>query len=225
MKGIVFSFKRRDNNRLSNNFLKRITTFSIKQFLSMYGIQLFFVFSFVLGVVLGAFSFDNIDADVLKKLDFLFLSDLESRCELNAFDLFCSSFSSSFIFIFSSFLLSFSAWGMFALPFLSAFFGSCIGVSSAYMFSQYGITGIGFYILVVLPGTALFLFAFILSLKEAFVQSVFLMKSYFSSTYDGLLLKRTKSYLFRNCVVLAFSVASSIVDMFLFLLFSDMFKF
>ncbi len=225
MKSIVYSIKRGQHRYRENRLKIRFYGVSLKQLLSMYGIQLLFLFVFILGSVLGSLSFKSTDSGVLEKLDFLFLSDLDSRLEFSAFELFSSSFASSFLFILSAFLLSFTAWGMFALPFLCAFRGYCTGLSSAYMFSYYGITGIGFYILVVLPGTVLFLFAFILSLKEAFSQSVCLSKSYFSSTYDGLLLKRTKTYLFRNCVILIFAAFSAVIDMILFLLFADMFNF
>lgn len=225
MKGIVFSVKRSDNSRGFTFFKSRLKGVSLKQLFSLYGLQILFVIIFILGVILGSFSYRNINNDVLKKLDFLFLSNLESRLELLSFDLFCSSFASAFLFILAAFLLSFTAWGMFALPFLCAFRGFGVGLSSAYLFSQYHITGIGFYILVVLPGTVLFLFAFIMALKEAFSQSVYLLRSYFSSTYDAQLLRRTKTYLFRNCVILIFTAFSAIVDMILFLVFSDMFKF
>ncbi len=225
MKGIVYTIKRGQHKFRKNRLKSRLYGVSVKQILSMYGIQILFLIVFIFGTVLGSLSFKNTDSSVLKKLDFLFLSDLDTRLEFSAFELFSSSFASSFLFILSAFLLSFTAWGMFALPFLCAFRGYCTGLSSAYMFSYYGITGIGFYILVILPGTVLFLFAFILALKEAFSQSACLIKSYFSSTYDGLLLKRTKTYLFRNCMILVFTSFSAVIDMILFLLFADMFKF
>ncbi len=225
MKGIVFSIKHRERGRRNKTLISHLKGVSIKQLISLYGIQILFVIIFILGVVLGSLSYNRISPDILKKLDVLFLSDLESRLEFTAFELFSSSFASGFLFVFASFLLSFAAWGMFSLPLLCAFRGFCVGLSSSYMFSQYHITGIGFYILVVLPGTVLFLFAFILSLKESFSQSIYLLRSYFSSTYDGILLRRTKTYLFRNSVILIFTVVSSIVDMLLFLLFSDMFNF
>ncbi len=225
MKGIVYSIKRGQHKYRENSLRSRLFSVSLKQLLSMYGTMLLFLVVFILGLVFGSLGFKNTDSSALEKLDFLFLSDLESRLQFSAFELFCSSFASSFLFILSAFLLSFTAWGMFALPFLCAFRGYCTGLSSAYMFSFYGITGIGFYILVILPGTVLFLFAFILALKEAFSQSVCLLKSYFSSMYDGLLLKRTKTYLLRNCMILVFTAFSAVIDMLLFLLFADMFNF
>lgn len=225
MKGIVFSIKHREKIRRNRVLLSRLKGVSVKQLLSLYGIQFLFIVIFILGVVLGSLSYKNVSPEILKKLDVLFLSDLENRLEFTAFELFSSSFASGFLFILISFLMSFAAWGMFTLPLLCAFRGFCVGLSSTYMFSQYHIAGIGFYVLVILPGTVLFLFSFILSLKESFTQSICLLKSYFLKTYDGVLLRKTKTYLFRNSVILVFVVVASLVDMLLFLLFSDMFNF
>lgn len=225
MKGIVFSIKHRERHYRPQYHNRHITFASIKRFFSRYSIELLFSLVFLLAIVLGSFSFDRVSDDTLQKLDFLFLTNLDNRLELAPFDLFCSSFASGFVFIFASFLLSFTAWGMFALPLLCAFRGFGVGLSSAYMFSQYSVTGIGFYILIVLPATVLFLFAFIMSLKESFTQSVLLLKTYFSSTYDAFLLRRTKTYLFRNCVILILVAFSAVIDMVLWLLFAGMFNF
>lgn len=221
MKGIVFSVKHREHHYSPN----KLSVKSIKRLWGNYGLQILFLLIFILGIVLGSFAYGSLDSEILKKLDFLFMTDLDSRLTFTAFDLFCTSFASGFLFVFSAFLLSFTVWGMFALPLLCAFKGYSVGLASAHMFSQYSITGIGFYILVVLPGTVLFLFVFITALKEAFSQSVYLLKMYFSPLRDNFLIERTKTYLFRNTVVLAFTALSSVVDMVLFLLFADMFKF
>lgn len=225
MKGIVFSIKHRERHYRPTYPKGRITFKSVKHFLTRYSIEMLFLVVFLLSIVLGSFSLSRITDDTLQKLDFLFLTNLDNRLELAPFDLFCSSFASGFVFVLISFLLSFTAWGMFALPLLCAFKGFGVGLSSAYMFSQYSVTGIGFYILVVLPATVLFLFAFIMSLKESFAQSVLLLKSYFSSTYDAFLLRRTKTYLFRNCIILIFVALSAVLDMILWMLFAGMFNF
>ncbi len=225
MKSIVFSIKHRQPKRDYVRSYRRITVADIKRFFTLYAVQILFSVIFLLSVILGSLSFSNISPQTLEKLDFLFVTNLSNRLELSTFDLFCSSFASSFVFILLSFLLSFTAWGMFALPLLCAFKGFGVGLSSVYMFSQYSLTGIGFYILVILPSTVLFLFAFIVSLKESFSQSVLLLKTFFSSTYDAYLLRHTKTYLFRNCIILIAVAFSSVVDMFLWELFAGMFNF
>lgn len=225
MKGIVFSIKHRHYGSSKQHHTSRIHNFSIKRFFSYYGVQSFFLIIFILGIVLGSFSYKGASDNLLTSLDFLFVTNLDNRLKLSAFDIFSSSFASNFLFVFAVFLLSFTAWGIFALPFLCAFKGFGVGISSAYMFSQYSVTGIGFYILVILPGTVLFLFAFITALKEAFSQSFYLLKMYIPSATDSLLLRHTKTYLFRNFVILIFTAFSAIVDMIMWVVFANMFNF
>ena len=225
MKGIVLSVKRGQFSFGAHHHAPRIHSFSIKRFLSFYGVHSLFFVVLVLGVVLGSFSYSNASDNLLNGLDFLFITNLENRLELSALDVFCSSFASGFIFILSAFLLSFTVWGTFALPLLCAFKGFGIGISSAYMFSQYSVTGIGFYILVILPGTVLFLLAFFTALKEAFSQSTLLFKLYFASSGDMPMSRYVKTYLFRNFIILIFTALSAIVDMILWIVFANMFNF
>ncbi len=226
MKGIVFSLKRGVTYRyVKRSRSYRFAKFSIKRFLVFYGLQTFFLITFLLGVVLGSVSFKNATQEFIQKLDFLFLTNLKNRIDFTAFEIFCSSFASSFLFVLSAFLSAFTAWGMFTLVLLSAFLGYGVGISSTYIFFEHSVTGIGFYILVVLPGLVMFLIAFISALKEAFTQSILLLKMYFPSNNDVLILKQIKPFLFRYFVVIIFTALASFVDMLLWVLFANMFNF
>lgn len=225
MKGIVFSLGKKSRPHRFVKKPERIRSFSLKRFFNYYGIQFFFVVDFVLGLVLGSSALKSASSELLNALDFLFVTNLDNRLKLSAFDIFCSAFASDFIFVFIVFLLNFASWGIFALPLVCAFKGFGVGISSAYMFSQYGISGIGFYILIILPGTVLFLLAFITALKEAFIGSYNLLKMYFPSARDGLLYRYTKTYLYRNFVILLFVAFSAIIDMIFWVLFANMFNF
>ena len=224
MKGIVFSLKR-GNHHINRNRNYHLANFSFKRFFVFYGLQTFFLLTFLLGVVLGSLSFKTASPDLLERLDFLFLTNLENRLKFTAFEMFCSSFASSFLFVFFAFLFAFTAWGMFALVLLCSFLGYGVGISSAYMFIEHSVTGIGFYILVVLPGLVLFLIAFITALKESFTQSVYLLKMYFPSNNDVLILRHIKTFLYRYFVVIIFTAFSAVVDMLLWVLFANLFNF
>lgn len=224
MKGIVFSVER-DFQRIKTEHRRPFSEFSIKRFLSLYGLYLFYIAIFLLGVIFGALSFSKVDSSVFEQLDLLFMTNMEERLKLSAFEIFTASFASDFLFIFSSFLLSFTAWGIVALPLLCAFRGYGVGLSSAFLFSQYSFSGIGFFILVILPGTVLFLFAFLLALRESSSHSLVVLKMYFPSVSDVLLLRHLKPFFFRYFVVTIFTVASALFDMMLWVLFANLFKF
>lgn len=225
MKGIVFSFNEHSRPHRFVEKPRRIHSFSIKRFFSFYGIQFFFMLDFILGIVLGSLSLKSASSDTLNALDFLFVTNLENRLSLTAFEVFYASFASDFVFVFAVFLLNFACWGVFVLPLICAFKGFGVGISSAYMFTKFGVTGIGFYILVILPGTVMFLLCFITALKEAFIGSFNLLKAYFPSSRDGLLHRYVKTYLYRNFVILLFVVLAAIIDMIFWVIFANMFNF
>jgi len=224
MKSFVFSVNRNQHNFAHRYFVNK-RFISLKEFFYYYSVHLLFFLVFVTGIIFGSFSVSNANKSFLDSLDFLFVTNLSARLELSAFTVFCSSLASNFIFVFSAFLMAFSAWGIASLPLLSAFKGYGVGVSSAYLFLQHSITGIGFYILVILPGTVLFLFAFIIALKESMTASFGLFKFYVTSKPDFVSQKQTKVYLFRYSFVLIFAALSSLLDMLLWMIFANMFNF
>ena len=224
MKGIVFSVER-DFSRLKNEHRRPFAEFSLKRFFSLYGLYVFYISSFIFGIIFGALSFSKVDTSVFEQLDLLFMTNMEERMKLSAFEIFTASFASDFLFVFSAFLLSFTAWGIVTLPLLCAFRGYGMGLSSAFLFSQYSFSGIGFFILVILPGTVLFLFAFMLALRESFSHSLIVLKMYFPSVSDVLLLRHLKPFFLRYFVVMIFTVASALFDMMLWVLFANLFKF
>ncbi len=225
MKSFVFSIKHRNYDKAPDNYHKVRHSVSLKRFFTYYGIESIFAVLFLLGVILGSFSLKLCSDTALKKLDILFLTNLENRLEFSAFDIFCSSFASGFIFLILAFLLSFTVWGSLALPFLCAFKGFSVGISSAYMFSQYSLTGIGFYVLIILPGTVMFLLLYLSALKEAFTESLYVLKMFSTSFSGGLLIRHTKRFLFRYFVFLIFTALCAVMDMLLWVLFANMFNF
>lgn len=224
MKGFVFSLKH-DDRIFSKRYVNKSHTFSFKRFISKYGIHTAFLVLFLFGIVFGASATKGIPAENLKQLDFLFVTDIKGRLELSSFGIFCSSLSANFLFVLCSFLLSFSAWGAVALPLLCAFKGYGIGVSSTYLFYHYSITGIGFYILVILPGVALFVFTFIISLKESLFGSLGLLRVYLHSKTESISRKNINAYLYKNFIILIFTCACAVLDMLLWMLFANMFNF
>lgn len=224
MKGVVFSLKR-ESHRLKNEKFKTMRSFSVKQLLTQYGVFLFYILFFIFGIIYGSISFKNISLEFLEKLDLLFLTNLKNRLELSAFEVFSSSFASGFLFVFTAFLLSFTAWGIVCLPFLCAFKGYGVGLLCAFLFSEYSVSGLGFFILVILPGTVLFLFAFLLALKESLSHSLIVLKMYFPTFADALLLRHLKPFFMRYFIVIIFVMLSSVFDMILWVLFANLFNF
>lgn len=225
MKGFVFTLRNNRQKALSLPEIKQ-HHFDFKQLLSRYGLQSAFAVLFLLGLVVGAVSGKGYDREVFEKLDLLFITNIDARMEMGVFELFISCFVSYFLFIFCIFLSAFSAWGFTAIPLLSALKGFTVGLSTAFIFSQYQLSGIGFYILVVLPGTVLFLFALIRYATQGERMSLRLLRlMLFGKETASELQAYIKRFIKKTMFALLSVGACAVADMVLWILFANKFDF
>lgn len=223
MKGIVFHFGGKSK---TIPLPHKGTAFSLRTLFSRYGIQAFLVTLFMMGLVVGAACSRGMGDGLSDRLDFLFLTNIEKRSGMSGFDIFLSCFVPYFLFIFLIFLFAFTAWGFIAVPLLSAFKGFSVGLSSAMIFAAHQVSGIGFYILVVLPGTVLFLFTFIRYSRVSFRMSAeYARLIVFGSMKTPSLSTDIKLFLKKSLFAFVISGACSVVDMLLWVLFADKFHF
>lgn len=224
MKGIVFDFNRNKKVLRLPDIRKR--GHDLRQLVSRFGIQAVFAALFLLGLVVGAASSKSFDKETFDKLDMLFVTNIDARLKMNVFDIFVSCFVSYFLFVFAGFLSALSVWGFSAIPLISALKGFTVGLSSAFIFSLYQLSGIGFYILVILPGTVLFLFALIRYLTAGFRMSFrYLRLSMFGSEKEPELTNNIKSILKKTLFAVLSAGACAVIDMLLWILFADKFTF
>ncbi len=221
MKGIVFNVRR--NLRLPKLSKPKI---SLKEFVSKKGAEVFLILTFLFGLIIGAMSSRSADTELIERLDFLFSTNLHTRAELSSFEIFVSCFGSDFIFLLAVFLMGLSVWGSITLPFVILFKGFSVGLSSALIFSLYRASGIGFYILVLLPGIVMFLLALIYYSKESFSLSMrYIRLSIFGSVKEPYLSKYLKRFFIRSLMALLLTAGSALLDMLLWILFAHMFDF
>ncbi len=224
MKGIVFTFRNKQKTiRLPAVKRPRLT---IKGIASKFGFQTVFVILFLLGLAVGAAGSRGVDDTLGQKLDFLFITNIEARLEMSAFEIFLSCFASYFLFIFAAFLCALSAWGFTAIPLLAIVKGFSVGLSSAVIFAFYKVSGIGFYILIVLPGTVLFLFTLVVYAKASFRLSIrFMRLSLFGCDKEPTLSQGLKTYLKKSAFAFLSSGACAVLDMLLWISFANHFDF
>ena len=200
--------------------------YDLKQLISRFGIQSAFAAAFLIGLIVGAATGRSFSHDTFEKLDLLFITNIDARLDMSVFDIFISCFVSYFLFIFCVFLSALSVWGFMTVPLLSALKGFTVGLSSAFIFSQYQLAGIGFYILVVLPGTVLFLFALIRYATQGFRMSLcFFRLSLFNNDTESRLRKYLKQFLKQTMFALLSVGACAVTDMILWILFANKFQF
>ena len=224
MKGIVFNLNGSKKAIRIPDIKKR--GLDIKRLFSRFGLQTMFALLFLLGLIVGAASSKSFDKDTFDKLDLLFVTNIDARLEMSVFDIFASCFVSYFLYILCAFLTGFSVWGFTAIPVLAAVKGFTVGLSSAFIFSLYRLSGIGFYILVVLPGTVLFLFILVRYSSFAFRMSMRYMKlSALGLDREPELRIHIKKFLKKTLLAFLSSGVCAVIDMILWLLFAGKFEF
>ena len=224
MKGVVFTFRNKKKMIRLPEVKRR--AFSLKESFVKYGFQTVFLILFLLGLAVGAAGSRGADGDLSQKLDFLFVTNIEARLKMTAFDIFLSCFVSYFLFVFALFLCAISVWGFSIIPFSAIVKGFSVGLSSAVVFSLYKTSGVGFYILVILPGTVLFLLAMIWYAKIAFrLSSQYMRLSLFGSDNVPALSQELKSFLKKSVYALLSAGACAVIDMLLWILFANHFQF
>ena len=224
MKGLVLTLR---NNQHKLSLLPEFRKHGsdIKLAVSRYGIRLVFAALFLLGLVVGAACSESFSQETFEKLDLLFLTDIDARMQMSIFELFVSCFVSYFLFLFCAFLCGLSAWGFSAIPFLSAFKGFATGLSSAFIFSLYRAGGVGFYILVILPGTVLFLFVLIRFSVCAWHLSLrYARLSMFGCEREPEIGVHIKRYLKSAFFAVLCSAGCAAADMMLWILFAEKFN-
>lgn len=164
MKGVVFSFKKSDFRRTH----KKITISDIRYFLKRYGIMVMCVSLLLTGLIFGSAYAQNSTSSLLDSLDFLFTTNFDVRLSQNAAETFCACFASDFMFLFVIFLLGLSPWGIPVLLFVLFFKGFGTGLTAGYLYMAHSLKGVGFYLLILLPGTFLFCMALALFSTSAF---------------------------------------------------------
>ena len=145
MKGIIFSFKRSSAARAH----KKIQLPDVRSVFRRWGITLLFVSLLLVGLALGAVYAQGADSELLT-------TNLEARLQKGAPGIFCACFASDFIFVTAVYLFGMAPWGLPFELFTVLLKGFGTGLTAAYLLLMNGLSGLGFYLLVLLPGTFLF---------------------------------------------------------------------
>ncbi len=222
MKGLVFSLKKSGKRRAVN----RLTFSDLRYFIKRYGVTTFFVILLFIGLAFGAVYARNASAEFLNSLDFLFTTNLDARLLQNFASTFCACFASNFIFLISLYLLGLTPWGIAFMPFLILLKGFGTGLTAGYLFIENSLSGVGFYLLILLPGTFLFCISLVLFSASAFYFSKRMFFYIISKEAPKTSLKNgviTYSSRFMSSLIMTF--LASVIDTALWTLFAGGFKF
>lgn len=217
MKGIVLSF---------GSTRSRLRLPDFRALVRRHGLLLIFAAVLLSGLVLGAVYARHADSKTLHALDFLFTTNLDTRLAQGAVGTFCACFASDFLFLFAALLLGLAPWGVPFLAALVCFKGFGTGVTAGYLCLSHGVSGAGFYLLVLLPGTFLFCAALTGFVRHACAHSRHALLTLFGRQLSAvspkeMLLRLTAHFLTALCV----TFFASVMDALLWTLFAGTFQF
>lgn len=182
-------------------------------------------FVFLAGMVVGVLMARQADDRMLQQIDLIFANSYQSRLNQTIWFIFSSSLASSFLFVLASFLMGLSIWGcalVWALPLLR---GIGAGVSSGYLYAQFGFQGVLFHFLIMIPGMLIATVAILLSTRESFQMSFCLLRKGLMEKGKESINQNFRLFLARHGVILMFIVASAACDTLLSTVFSGLFHF
>lgn len=185
----------------------------------------FFSVFLICGMLFGAVFARNADITTLKKLDFLFYSNFQSRAGQPIFDVFSASFASSFLFIFVCFLCGLSMWGMFLIPAVLFFRGFGLGLTSGYLYAVYGGKGVLFNLSVILPGAFVCCIAILLAAREGSRFSRVIASCSAGSGKRTISQPKMKPYLLHFGAILMLAFLAAVFDVLFSGCFAGMFSF
>ncbi|NLA73306.1 MAG: hypothetical protein GX848_05690 [Clostridiales bacterium] len=182
---------------------------------------LFLLTGLIIGVICikyGVKSFVDLAANIFEQ------TRLESS-EKSIAGLFFSSLLSSICFLFAAFIIGLCAVGIPFLPIIPFIKGLYFGALGGYMYSTYGVTGIGYCALITYPAAAIMITALIYGCTESMMMSadicgILLNKTIGMNNKDAL-----KLYCIRYSILALIIIVAAIVYTALFKLFGAYFSF
>lgn len=223
MKSVVFSFK---GSTFARPHLRVLRNLDFKYFCKRYIRHISFVLLLFVGLAVGAIFARNADEQLMNSLDFLFTTNISARLKQDAFEIFCACFASNFVFLLTMFLLGTAPWGIPVMPFVILFKGFGTGITAGYLISLHALAGVGFYLLILLPGTFLFCFALVLLSVNSLNFSARMFRQTISKENQTTTLREPlKRYLSQSMSALIMTFCAAIIDTALWVMFSGAFKF
>lgn len=214
MKMILFSGRRKDKSK--TRFISLIKKYKLLTLIALLLLS---------GMIFGTFCVGFAEENTIESLDFLFASNFKVRSQQSLFEIFSTSLTSSFVFVALMTLLGLSVWGVLAIPAVPFFRGFGLGLTAGFLYSNYGIKGFLYHLIVLLPGVIISSVAILIHARESLVFSARLMSKILPKGNIDRLWERTKLYFLRTGYVLIILAASSLVDMLFTMLFSGYFNF
>ena len=179
------------------------------------------------GISIGAFFSNFLDLDTRNTISSIFLTNFQNLINLPFTKTFFSTLSSYFLLILFTFSMGLSAWGNIFIPLIIFMQGFSLGMNSGYLCATYGLRGIFFYMVVLLPSLFIFCVALLLMARESMnfskkIASFLFLNENFTSEERK---KFIKFYFIRSGFILIVITSAAILGSAFNIIFSKFFNF
>ncbi|HCC34983.1 MAG TPA: hypothetical protein DEQ02_04870 [Ruminococcaceae bacterium] len=188
------------------------TNFRPGVFFKRHGQLLLFVSLFLFGILMGSIVVKNAPASLSSGIESMFRDYMSARSGQGFFVTLLNSFVSTMPFLLCAFFMGIFVLGVpctFGVP---LFRGLGLGVISGYLYANFGLKGVGFTALLIVPHGLFSSFIIILASKEAFAMSSKLFSVVLPSAKETRLWSSLHMYIIRFIVFMGLILASSLLD-------------
>ena len=189
------------------------------------GILLFFLISYLIGYIVGVLLIKSQKSAIYSFSENLFNSSLDIVMSKGFVTVFIYLFVFFLILSFLIYLSGMNVFGCGIIPAVMLIYGSFCGIIVSYIYLKFSVSGMGYSALTVIPVLVISTFIILLSSREAFCFSEFLLKSVFPDSPMHSLSKSFKLYSFRFLVILLFFILSSLLGALIITTFTQYFDF
>ncbi len=179
----------------------------------------------IVGMICGTLLVPSLNMESLYKLDFLFLSDFKERIGQSSIQIFISSFCALSLFSLVIELSALSCWGIIVIPLVLIIKGIGLGITAGYLYLIYGLKGIAFYILMLIPGIFVSSIGIVLFSLGSIRFSLKILSCIISKTAPQVLWPETKTHLKKSGYCLIILGLSALIDVGFTAMFSKFFNF
>lgn len=135
-------------------------------------------------------------------------------------DIFIKSFFTNFILLIIIFIAGFSSIGIPSVMFSIIIKAFCIGCSCACFVSEYGLSGIGVFLLTVFPSNIIYVVTLLLASDLSILQSIDILSLIYEKNQNKILIRK---YIYKILIFVILILVGAVSESFLHIIFSKLF--
>ncbi len=179
---------------------------------------------YIFGMIYGSLLIKSDVNSVWSELEFITNEYRAMQIEQSVITTFCNSFFSSFILVLLPYLFGYSSIGQLGTIVIPFFNGLGLGCALGYLYLNFGLKGVGYSALIVIPHSVVALFALMIACRESIKLSNLFFQSFLPKQEKTVNINIIKLYNIKFIVLLGILLCAALINVATVMLFSKMFR-